>query len=196
MQDCQNPERPATQLLTLNFEMRARRFIDSNEPDHEDTIFESLFKVCRSLISNSKLKNAEVQETPLTFEMAHENLPMSVYTASYLKQVIRMLQTNKGQLDLSGLKQMVDRMITAESLLVTVNSLPLYLVIQMFFDMELSSTQPDKKTPAVLNEAKNITTATNTPYNQDIVMKPSPSSEGSICYRVWKVLKTELERIK
>ena len=76
---------------------------------------------------------------------------------------------------------MVDRMITGEQLLVIVNSLPLYFVIQMFFDAEaIGLTQM----------GNNVTTATNTPYNDSVV------HEGSISYRVWQVLKNELERIR
>ena len=84
LQDCQNQENPATQLLTLNFEMRARKFIEEqSEPDNEDQIFEKLFTVCRNLVQKKQVN--QDPETPLTYEMAHDNLPMSVYTASYLK---------------------------------------------------------------------------------------------------------------
>lgn len=59
---------------------------------------------------------------------------MDEYTSNFFKIIIRSLQTSRQFFDLSYVKKIVDHLITGEKLLVVVNSLPLYLAIQMFFD--------------------------------------------------------------
>jgi len=61
---------------------------------------------------------------------------MHIYTSSFLKQIIRILQTSRHQLNLGLVKNVVDILITSDNLLVIVNSLPLYIIFQMFFDPE------------------------------------------------------------
>ena len=59
---------------------------------------------------------------------------MDEYTSNFLKIVIRIFQTGRKLLNLGYVKTLVDQLITGDKLLVVVNSLPLYLAIQMFFE--------------------------------------------------------------
>ena len=59
---------------------------------------------------------------------------MDEYTSNFLKIVIRIFQTGRQLLNLGYVKTLVDQLITGDKLLVVVNSLPLYLAIQMFFE--------------------------------------------------------------
>ena len=97
LHDCEHGVRPATQLLTINFELRARKYIDDSRQDDdladEDGIFGKLYELIKSLIQRPAHVDPEI---PLQIDTAHASLPMAVYTASYLKQLVRILQTNKG----------------------------------------------------------------------------------------------------
>lgn len=71
---------------------------------------------------------------------------MDEYTSNFFKIIIRSLQTSRQFLDLKFVKRIVDHLISGDKLLVVVNSLPLYLAIQMFFDSE----QIDKSESGIL----------------------------------------------
>ena len=75
---------------------------------------------------------------------------MDEYTSNFFKIIIRSLQTSRQFLDLSFVKKIVDHLISGEKLLVVVNSLPLYLAIQMFFEPE----QIDKSESLILKVQK------------------------------------------
>jgi hypothetical protein len=79
--------------------------------------------------SPAKQGQVDVSEQPLTQNTDHRNLSMSVHVSTYLKQLIRILQTGRSQLDAQIVRSMVDSMITNQQLLVVANTLPLYLVL-------------------------------------------------------------------
>ena len=94
----------------------------------EDNIFQKLFVETFNQIKEDK------KDDP------NESLilpnKMDEYTSNFFKIVIRIFQTSRKFLNLDNVKSLVDQLITGDKLLVVVNSLPLYLAIQMFFDAE------------------------------------------------------------
>ena len=59
---------------------------------------------------------------------------MEDYTSNFLQIIIKIFQSSRKFLDLDVVKQTIDDLISEDKLLVAVNSLPLYLTIQMFFE--------------------------------------------------------------
>ena len=88
---------------------------------------------------------------------------MDEYTSNFFKIVIRIFQTSRKVLNLQYVQKSIDKLITGEKLLVVVNSLPLYLAIQMFFEpkqidqSETGSTSIIFKVQQVItNELRNL----------------------------------------
>ena len=61
---------------------------------------------------------------------------MDEYTSNFFKIVIRIFQTSRKFLNLDGFKSYLDQLISGDKLIVVVNSIPLYLAIQMFYEAD------------------------------------------------------------
>ena len=58
---------------------------------------------------------------------------MQIYTAQFLKIVIKILQRGHKFLNMENMKGIIDSLVKSDKLLVVVNTLPLYIMSQMFF---------------------------------------------------------------
>lgn len=94
-----------------------------NHQNHNDKLFNSLFFQVFNNISNEKGKSDTVSQ-------------MDEYTSNFFKIVIRIFQTSRKFFDLQNFKVYLDKLISNNKLIVVVNSIPLYLVTQMFYEAE------------------------------------------------------------
>ena len=58
---------------------------------------------------------------------------MQIYTSTFLKIVIKILQKCHKFLNMENMKTSIDNLVKSDKLLVVVNTLPLYIMSQMFF---------------------------------------------------------------
>ena len=61
---------------------------------------------------------------------------MGVYAAWFLKILIKTLQSSNRCFDVTTIKKRIEDLIVNERLMVATNSLPMFLVVQMFFSTE------------------------------------------------------------
>jgi hypothetical protein len=61
---------------------------------------------------------------------------MDEYTSNFFKILIRIFQTSRKFFNMETVKKLLDQLISGDKLTVLVNSIPLYLIIQMFFEAE------------------------------------------------------------
>ena len=112
------------ELLMVNFGLRSKVFI--NNKDLQDALFEKLFEM-----NYQELTEAE--------SLAHRGVlksDMSVYTAWFLKILIKTLQSSNRCFDVTIIKRRIQDLVVNERLVVATNSLPMFLVVQMFFSTE------------------------------------------------------------
>jgi len=111
--------------------MRSKKFIEevnqqntlmtSVDQAPSDSIFQELFRKVFELISSQE---------------ASDERGMDEYTSNFFKILIKIFQTSRKFLNMDWVKSLLDQLITGDKLLVVVNSLPLNLAIQMFFEAE------------------------------------------------------------
>lgn len=114
----------------VNFGLRSKEFINkikgldlSKNDDINDQLFGNLFM----------MNYQELVEADTTSSLYGD---MSVYTAWFLKILIKTLQSSGRAFDIQVIKKNIQDLIVNEKLVVATNSLPMFLVVQMFFPTE------------------------------------------------------------
>lgn len=116
----------------VNFGLRSKVFINrvqsltDSKRDIEDVLFDSLFT----------MNYQELTESEALSHRVYGN-DMSVYIAWFLKILIKTLQSSYPSFfNVTTIKQKIAELILNERLVVATNSLPMFLVVQMFFSTE------------------------------------------------------------
>lgn len=116
----------------VNFGLRSKVFINRVQSladikrDFQDVLFDSLFT----------MNYQELNESEALSHRANGN-DMSVYIAWFLKILIKTLQFSYPSFfNVATIKQKIAELILNERLVVATNSLPMFLVVQMFFSTE------------------------------------------------------------
>lgn len=152
--------------------MHNKLIIDDENP--KDELFTELFDKVFKLIKNPHLQPMVADCFELNGEGGMQ-AGMSSYTSTFFKQIIRIFQTSRKFLNIDYVKPLIDQLITGNTianqqndhqLLVIVNSLPLYLAIQMFFDPNQIGVP--------------------TGLSKDMV----ESNDGGLSYKLWQVIKS------
>lgn len=80
---------------------------------------------------------------------------MDEYTSNFFKIVIRIFQTSRKFFNLDNFKKYLDQLISGDKLIVVVNSIPLYLAIQMFYEAE-KINQSEMGTKSIIFKVENV----------------------------------------
>lgn len=113
----------------VNFGLRSKVLINRVQSlteikrDFEDVLFDSLFTMNYKELNESEALSYRVNGND-----------MSVYIAWFLKILIKTLQSSYPSFfNVATIKQKIAELILNERLVVATNSLPMFLVVQMFF---------------------------------------------------------------
>lgn len=116
----------------VNFGLRSKVFVNKvirqsprDNKDLHDALFERLFEMNYTELTESETISQRMQQSD-----------MGVYAAWFLKILIKTLQSSNRCFDVTTIKKRIEDLIVNERLMVATNSLPMFLVVQMFFSTE------------------------------------------------------------